>query len=75
MEYKALVKFHHSDNEKLAGNFSLDFLLCFFLAVCKQDERGLEVPAFYVIIILDFDPIKAFCLFCFFNFHSIKQFR
>lgn len=65
MEYKALVEFYHTDNGKLAGDFSLDSCFCFFLAVCKQDERSLKVSAFFVIIVLDFDPIKVFAPYFF----------
>jgi hypothetical protein len=60
MEYKALIKLNYANDGEFAGDFSLDFSLCFFFVVCKQDERSLKVSAFFVIIVLDFDPIKVF---------------
>lgn len=75
MKYKTLVKFHNTNNEKLAGNFSFDFRFRFFLAVCKQDERSLEMSAFFVIIVLDFNPIEIFyiSLLCCFNILQAVQ--
>lgn len=59
MKYKALIEFNYTNDGEFAGDFSLDFSLYFILVIRKQHERSLKVSAFFVIIVLDFDPIKV----------------
>jgi hypothetical protein len=75
MEYKALIKLNYANDGEFAGDFSLDFSLCFILVIRKQHERSLKVSALYVIIVLDFDPIKIFhtLLLCYFNILQAVQ--
>ena len=75
MEYKALIEFHHVDNGELSGNFSLNSCFCFLLAVCKQTERSLKAPAFFIIIVLDSDLIEIFhiSLLCYLNILQAVQ--
>ena len=50
MKYKVLIEFNYTNDEEFAGDFSLDFNLCFILVIHKQHERSLKVSAFFVII-------------------------